>query len=779
MASVSIETVLRGQRPNYICHREVVNMEALTLLIEKYGEVVELYPDKTRLVGLSKGRYTEYTELGVDESKARLYQFLTHLKRGKSFEYGYAKGECSGRLYLKCSSTNKLSGQMMPRRIRHTIYKGKYFDLDFENAFPVFLRLYCVSNGLNEWVEYLTDYIKNRTARLEEMVASGCFDTIEDAKNYILKKMNGGGDDEDPPNLTAFCCQLIQSLSSIRKKIYHSASPEWVKQKSTTKNYNLEGSYLSKVLCEYENYFLGKLLKFCEEKGIKNVIPCFDGMMVPCEYEHLKQELIDSVEALGIEGLRLREKPLDMQVELDLLSDERRIEVEGLVIHPKFEPTQGYNFCDFFKQYIQDDSVVYSTPLEIIRHIQADLCKVMCLFMGKHSHFIMEKDNKVLDAELDHRQLFFKVGEKGVKIRLETLYLDYKMYFPYYCGFVFYPNGLNYDGDAILPEYINTWGGFKAKEQMELDPSKIERVLKHLKEVWANDNEELYEYFLDWFSHIIQFPHLKTKILIFLQSNDQQVGKNIITNFFSEKVLGKHLAISNMSGLTDFNTRFNANLYGKLFCCVNELPKLSDQACRSQFDKLKSEITDNTRTYEVKNGSRWEGENYMNLIACSQHTFSLPIEQGDRRIVATTVSSRYGGNASYFNELSDHLQQDNADHFITFLRHRNLVGKNLRNIPNTQLKQEMQLLSKGSFERYIDWLREDQQENEFKELHPDLKVPVRDLYEHYKDFCQHMNACKPYSQTAFAISMKKTFGHDVKIRTEKWRGYDLSLMFPK
>ena len=77
----------------------------------------------------------------------------------------------------------------MPRVIRHSICKGLWIDLDFDNCHPVLLEHLC--NCYNIPIHYLKKYNANREAFLKEITDKyNC--SREDAKRFVLKTLNGG-----------------------------------------------------------------------------------------------------------------------------------------------------------------------------------------------------------------------------------------------------------------------------------------------------------------------------------------------------------------------------------------------------------------------------------------------------------------------------------------------------------------------------------------------------------------------------------------------------------
>ena len=206
-------------------------------------------------------------------------------------------------------------------------------------------------------------------------------------------------------------------------------------------------------------------------------------------------------------------------------------------------------------------------------------------------------------------------------------------------------------------------------------------------------------------AHIVQYPYKKTKVLVILYSSLQQVGKNIITNFLIDYVFGQELSYA-MAGTDNLTCRFNTNIYRKIFVNCNELSTIDGTERNTQFDLLKNLITEDYMDFEIKGGRKWKGDNYMNILATTNHTFTYKIEDGDARILPLNVSNRYAQNFEYFKGLGESLNRNTGNHFISFLKKRDLSNVVLTNIPMTDLKKDMIEHSLPSPIRFLNYVKE-------------------------------------------------------------------------
>jgi hypothetical protein len=175
--------------------------------------------------------------------------------------------------------------QSLPRKIRHTICKGLYIDLDFKNCHPVILKTLCIKHKIE--CPYLTDYIENRDTLLTKW--SNDLDIPkEDCKHNFLAMLNGNKTKYDTDNWT----DMILEFENIHLSI--SALPEYkyIYDEVCKSNFdNLFGKTTNRVLCEIENKCLIELFKILKGKNMLFVdiegtiyticALIFDGLQIP------------------------------------------------------------------------------------------------------------------------------------------------------------------------------------------------------------------------------------------------------------------------------------------------------------------------------------------------------------------------------------------------------------------------------------------------------------------------------------------------------------------
>ena len=175
--------------------------------------------------------------------------------------------------------------QSMPRKIRHTICKDIYIDLDFKNCHPVILKTLCENNDIE--CPYLNDYIENRDELLAKW--SNDLDVPEsECKQYFLAMLNGN----KTPYDTEHWMDMIMEFEYIHKAI--SAIPKYKEIYTEVEKNNFDNIFAkttNRVLCDIENKCLVELYTILKNKNMLYVdidgephLICsliFDGLQIP------------------------------------------------------------------------------------------------------------------------------------------------------------------------------------------------------------------------------------------------------------------------------------------------------------------------------------------------------------------------------------------------------------------------------------------------------------------------------------------------------------------
>ncbi|PKY56851.1 hypothetical protein RhiirA4_477442 [Rhizophagus irregularis] len=250
-------------------------------------------------------------------------------------------------------------------------------------------------------------------------------------------------------------------------------------------------------------------------------------------------------------------------------------------------------------------------------------------------------------------------------------------------------NFLPYPPNVVPPknEFFNLFLGFLAKPVAEINKEIMEPILWHVKNVICNGDERLNEYIWNWWAFLVQKPNKKPHSILVLKSALQQCGKNIISDFIGDKVLGPnhHFATSDLGKILG---KFNSPLQGRKLITLNETGMSSGDWHRFNL-RLKDLITTGKVDVERKGLETLRINDFSAFMITSNHDAPIKIDIGDARTVCFDVSARCRGNFAYFNRLAKVLDHHDAPGVVMrYLLNRDLSEYLPQDIPSTKMKVE-------------------------------------------------------------------------------------------
>jgi hypothetical protein len=233
--------------------------------------------------------------------------------------------------------------------------------------------------------------------------------------------------------------------------------------------------------------------------------------------------------------------------------------------------------------------------------------------------------------------------------------------------------------------YWNTYEGIKC-DRIEGDASLFEYHIKH---IWANDNYELGEYFLNWLAHLIQRPYKKIGTALVI-GGKSGTGKTIIINKIIEIFNTKYCSV--ITNNYAVNNIFNGWMRNKLLVNFNEI----EMNEKDMEGNLKGWITDNIITWHIKNKTEFDGINYANFIFTTNANLMIKIKDDNRRYVITRTAEKE--STDYYTSLADvpagivydYLLKRDISNFIPFI------------FPHTDYEKEQLKLNYSNVEQYIE-----------------------------------------------------------------------------
>jgi hypothetical protein len=229
---------------------ELVDMRALTYLFENYDE--EMFKTLGGLHNFTKG----YNTQDFNTSKTILTNYYSMKKQTNAVVYHHT-GFMRGRLFSKTSSLQNLN-----KKIRHTLSRDIYYDIDMVNAHPKLLEFYCKIHSIS--CPNLSQYISTREPILQGLMSSYKL-TRDEAKQLVLTILNGGHKGKMCRN--SFEGDFTEEMKLVRATIC-TLEPE-CNEKSLKKEYNQDGTCINYLMCQMENCILQLIVDYCLKKMLK------------------------------------------------------------------------------------------------------------------------------------------------------------------------------------------------------------------------------------------------------------------------------------------------------------------------------------------------------------------------------------------------------------------------------------------------------------------------------------------------------------------------------
>lgn len=224
-------------------------------------------------------------------------------------------------------------------------------------------------------------------------------------------------------------------------------------------------------------------------------------------------------------------------------------------------------------------------------------------------------------------------------------------------------------GDDVAETY-NVFPGFVANKVNITNPNnldiRLQRLLSHIYEVWANQNVNLYWYILSWLAYPIR--NLRPSNIALVVIGRQGCGKSMIFEFMSKFIYGSACSaiLENFDLLLQ---RFNGIREDKMFIVIDETKNADSKKFNGDYQRFKPCVTQSTIPIERKGLEVYHVDNYNTFGICSNHGVPVRLEEDDRRSCVIECSDKYVNNTIYFNTIyNECFNQEVGDLFYSFLR---------------------------------------------------------------------------------------------------------------
>lgn len=329
------------------------------------------------------------------------------------------------------------------------------------------------------------------------------------------------------------------------------------------------------------------------------------------------------------------------------------------------------------------------------------------------------------------------------------------------------PGGTPEHNDKIL----NMYNGIKAQNYTP-DPmylgnphEYVELFKSHIHNIWCKKNKDLSDHVIKWFAHIIQKPHIKTKVALVVVGQEGS-GKSIIPNEIMRlKLLGEDVS-HHYESIARYTERFETKKEKLLLAILNEANTTG--MSKSDRELLKHRIADDNTDIEYKGVSKYSTKLYNNIIITTNNYVGLMIGNNDRHYIVLDTSSERVDDSEYFDKLA------NPDHEELTALYQYLLTLDLTGyIPNkkikTEAKHEMAMNQLSAVQRiFLKWSTKDL----MTALNIDIKnnqyvFSANGIYRYYTDvFAKDEQIRKVIGSNTFKRDLADMFGKQTRMSNE-------------
>lgn len=243
--------------------------------------------------------------------------------------------------------------------------------------------------------------------------------------------------------------------------------------------------------------------------------------------------------------------------------------------------------------------------------------------------------------------------------------------------------GIIYDPTGAETGNYNLWKGFKITPQACRDYSENDAkpLLDHIWDIWAQRDEDHYNYILDWFAHKIQRPSKKMAVTLCLNSGEG-AGKNVVLNKFFDIMGNNYDSVANANNILG---DFNATLEGKVLLNFDEITYGGDHKTNN---RLKALISEDYVHINKKHKEVYKMRSLADFIFTTNEDYFIGVTGDSRRYCPLSLSDKWVGIQTdecfdYFKRIRD----TPAEAFAKVLYERDISRFNPRKFKKTPLFQ--------------------------------------------------------------------------------------------
>jgi hypothetical protein len=237
---------------------------------------------------------------------------------------------------------------------------------------------------------------------------------------------------------------------------------------------------------------------------------------------------------------------------------------------------------------------------------------------------------------------------------------------------------------------LNLWIGNTIKPSS----GSCQIILDFIFQNICNNQEQVYEYLINYLAHMLQKPQEKPGVMIVLLGG-QGVGKGTFFDLL-ESIWKKTTLL--VSSIDQVLGRFNGILERNYIVMLDEALFSGD---KKAAEKLKSLITEGRVLVENKYASQKSIHSFHRFFAASNKTHFVNVDSDDRRFLFLRVSEFKAQDVKYYGDIRDAFKIESImGAFVAHLMTRDISNFNFRQRPKTHEHINQKIQSLYGFERW-------------------------------------------------------------------------------
>jgi energy-coupling factor transporter ATP-binding protein EcfA2 len=670
------------------------------------NEVTEGRAEKHLKQMSGTGRGSAYSS--VKEQVDCYYRAIRRDKKTKEVEMVRAKHGW-GRAY----PSGNLSIATMERFARNTVIDDVYYDFDIKCAQPTMCLNVCDDEGFLKKVPTIAKYVHNRDAVLDDGMAK-YGKTRDEVKGVYNKVMNGGkiaewyAENSDVKKFKAECEWVREQVRAVNPELYSSARMKNTADKDIPEglrgNKNLRTMF-SWWMAEMEFQYVSAVMEWCHDEGLMTKDNYQRYMIAGYTYDGfvLLREVVDAYcRKRGITLMKLCE---DLsRVGTDATGHDLEWKLKGT--DEKHDISEQYAMCVADATLTASPSgMTFSGFAPEWEKTNAKIREVGMYVEMKPDRFIL-RDLAGLKASNGHLAVINP--ESGKNVNFIDAWTKNNNDIRCFERMDIYPFA-----PACPADCFNLWVPFEMErvENWTEKQDVLTKFIYHLREVVCGTTinskfQEGFEYLLDWLSHIIQRPHIKSGKCPVLISQPGS-GKGTLIKILA-RILGDKKVFQSIKPEKDVYGDFNPMMEEAVLVNIDEPERAKTDAFESTFKNYITEphmLINNkfVKPHVIKSYHRF-------ILTTNKADGGIKVEEGDRRFFMLRMSDKHKGDMKYWDEWEKIISDPDPSGFKTiydWLASRDTGDFMKKATPKTAYQKNLEISNRNPLDCWLEGLVRD------------------------------------------------------------------------